>query len=240
MPRQNFISVPVSDTTQAIFDEFVKEMDTTKTAALTDMIELYMLSTNPELFLRLKRKHLKVEEGKGMILSRPTQLVDAKVVSKDYIFMKLGYHPTKNIDAIETLEVYEHVIKKRGYSWFSTSALTFGMSKKQVKYFNNLVNRGEDVRILFAAGENAGGNNDIVASAAIMEIVSYQEKEPSPEAEACPEVFKEEKDKIWIKIRGIRAEEELSVNQFIVKTTGSQLDKVISNSQFQFGYVTRR
>lgn len=235
MPKQNFMSVPVSDTTKAIFDEFVEKTGTTKTAALTDMLEIYMISVDEELYLELKKKHLKSKGVKEMIVAKETDFTTSST-SNDFIFMKLGINPISLLDADETIELYIKDATKRGYTWFSTSALTFGMSKKQVKYFNNLIDRGEEVRILFASST---WGNDIACSARILEIVSYKEEEPCPEPDAYPEELRGEENKIWIKITDIKEEYELSASQFQVKTTGSRLDKVISNTQFHFGYVTR-
>ncbi|MGE5403326.1 MAG: hypothetical protein ACM3PP_00100 [Candidatus Saccharibacteria bacterium] len=235
MPKQNFISVPVSDSTKSIFDEFVERMDTTKTAALSDMLDIYMIATNENLYWELKKKHLNVESVKEMIISKGTAF-ENKEASNDYIFMKLGINPINNLDADDTIKLYMNDEKQRGYTWFSTSALTFGMSKKQVKYFNNLINRAQEVRILFAS--NAWGN-DIGYSARIIEIVSSQEEQPCPESGASPKILKDEYNKIWIKIQDIRRENDLSASQFQVKTTGSRLDKVIFNTQFHFGYVSK-
>lgn len=235
MPKQNFISVPVSDSTKAIFDEFIDRTDTTKTAALTDMLDIYMMAVNEDLYLEIKKKYLKVEEVKEMVISKGTTF-ESTVASNDYIFMKLGTNPINNLDADQTIELYKEDEKKRGYTWFSTSALTFGMSKKQVKYFNNLINRGEEVRILFAS---SAWGNDIACSAQILEIISDQDEQICPEPGATPELFKDDHNKIWIKMQDIKEEFDLSASQFQVKTTGSRLDKVIFNSQFHFGYVTK-
>jgi len=241
MPKQNFISVPVSNSVQAIFDDFVKELDITKTAALTDMIELYMIATDEDLYVTLKKKHLKVEGVKEVILSRNIELEET--TSEDFLFMKLGWSSTANdepINAIQTMKLYMKDEKMRGYTWFSTSALPWGMSKKQVKYFKKIIQKGEKLKILFAAGIDAGGDNDIVFNAEVLDIVSYKEPDQSPESNALPKEFTGEDATIWLKIKNIEPEEHISANQLKVKSTGSSLDKVISTSQFHFGYITRR
>lgn len=242
MPRQNFISVPVSDSVQAIFDEFVKEKDITKTAALSDMLDLYMLATDERLYLSLKKKYLNVEHLKESILTKNEDISVDCQISNTFIFMKLSNAQDKygNIyDGIETIQTYMEDEQSRGYTWFSTESLYFGMAKKQVAFFTNLINQGQKVRILFAIGQDAGGNNDILYSAEILDISSSAIPTSSPEHNAFPDIWYD-KARIWIKIKNIVEENELKADKLIVKSTGSLLKMVISNSQFHFGYVTNR
>ena len=61
MPRQNYMTVSVSDSVQAMFNEFVRVKDLSKTAALADVLEMYMLATDEALYWELKKKVLHVE-----------------------------------------------------------------------------------------------------------------------------------------------------------------------------------
>ena len=61
MPRQNHMMIPVSDSIQQVFDRFVTAKGITKTVALTDMLELYIIAIDEELFLELKKEVLNVE-----------------------------------------------------------------------------------------------------------------------------------------------------------------------------------
>ena len=123
-----------------------------------------------------------------------------------------------------------------GYTLFSTQSLHFGMAKKKVSYYNQLIKSGETVTMLFAVG---GEKNDICYSATVMEIVSNKDQITCPgDTVSIPEEFGEnEEAKIWIKICDIRPEEKLQAAMFQVRSTDRNLKQVISNSQFHFGYV---
>ena len=51
MPRQNFMTISVPDTVQEMFNEFVRIKGVTKAAALTDVLEMYMLASDETLYL---------------------------------------------------------------------------------------------------------------------------------------------------------------------------------------------
>lgn len=236
MGRPGYLSLYADERTQQIFDEFVKIKGTTKSTALTEMLEIYMLCTDEDLYLELKKKYLGVEVAKQSLVQR----TDSKAIN-DYIFIKLGtaYDLEGNpLDSKETLEAYMRTCEENelGYTWFSTQSLHFGMAKKKVSYYNQLIAKGETVRMLFAIG---GELNDIYCSAVVQEIVSDKDLSGCPgEAGSVPEEFgDEEKAKIWIKITDIQEETTLKAAMFKVRSTDANLKQVISNSQFHFGYV---
>lgn len=240
MPKQNFISVPVSDSIQAIFDDFVKTKDITKTAALTDMLELYMIATDEDLYLKLKKEYLKTENVKDMIASK--NYIFEENVFDTYLFMKLGHAQDihGNIyNGHETMQKYIEDEKTRGYTWFSTESLFYGMSKRQVAIFKQAIERGHLVKILFAFGQDAGGTNDIHYSADVIDLQSSIQPTPCPEPDAFPDIWYD-KARIWIKIKNLKPESTITVDQLIVKSTGTSLKKVITNSQYHFGYVSLR
>ena len=86
MARQNFMTISVPDTVQEMFNEFISEKGITKTAALSDVLEMYMLATDEQLYLDLKKKYLHTQEVKDMILSKNSKLDK----EDNIIFMKLG------------------------------------------------------------------------------------------------------------------------------------------------------
>lgn len=97
--------------------------------------------------------------------------------TESFIFMKLGNTTDVNgndYDGHETIATYISDEKTRGYTWFSTQSLYYGMSQKRVENYNNSMVAGNKVTILFCFGENAGGKNDIAYTADVMEIVSYK------------------------------------------------------------------
>lgn len=236
MGRPGYISLYADERTQQIFDEFVKIKGITKSAALSEMLEIYMLCQDEELYLELKKKALGVEIAKQALLQRR----DVKAVN-DYIFMKLGTsHDVDGnaLDGYETIEAYIRNCDENGlgYSWFSTESLHFGMAKKKVEYYNKLAKNGEKVSILFAIGEDI---NDICYSATVLELVSDKDSIKCPgEAGSVPDEFgDEETAKIWIKITDIQEEPELKAAMLKVRSTDANLKQIISNSQFHFGYV---
>lgn len=242
MPRQNYMSIPVPDSIQIMFSEFVKTKEITKTAALSDMVELYMLATDEKLYLDLKKKYLNVQQVKEMITDKNAIHDSNEQLLDTFIFMKLGNSTGNNgvtYDGIETIEIYKKDANERDYTWFSTESLYYGMSKSKLEYFKNKISIGETVKILFAVGANAGGNNDICYSAEVLDIKSDSSPIDAPE-EAYPSVWSNSKARIWIKIKNIEPETTLTADKLVVKSTGALLKTIISNSQYHFGYVKLR
>lgn len=237
MPRKNYMTINAFDTVQQMFDEFVDIKDIPKTVALNDMLELYMLSKDEDLYFKLKKKYLNVEGVKQMILDKDS---NTEIKSNEsFIFMKLGYATDVNgndYDGHGTIATYISDEKTRGYTWFSTQSLYYGMSQKRVEAYNNSIASGNKVTILFCIGENAGGKNDIAYTADVMEIVSYKIPTVFP-TDDYPEEWVGEAARIWIKIRNINPENQLSVSMFEVTSTEADLKQVISVGQFHFGYV---
>ena len=236
MGRPGYMSIYADERTQKIFDEFVKLKGITKATALSEMLEIYMLCQDEELYTELKKKSLGVEVAKQMLVQR----MDSREVN-DYIFMKLGttYDVDGNaMDGYDTIEAYMRNCDENGlgYTWFSTESLHFGMAKKKVSYYNALCQAGEIVKLLFAVGEDV---NDIVYSATVLEIVSERDAQPCPGEEGSePEEFQNgESAKIWIRIKDIENEHNLKADMLRVRSTDANLKQVISNSQFHFGYV---
>ena len=143
-----------------------------------------------------------------------------------------------SLDGDDTIEAYIDNCNSNGlgYTWFSTQSLHSGMQKKQVEFYNRIIEGGENVKILFAV---SGEENDIKYSAKIVSIVSSRDNiKCLGELEAVSgELGKDECGKIWIKITDIKREKNIRVDMLVVESTGSNLKKVISNSQFRFGYV---
>jgi|GEM_PF-623989 len=236
MARPGYMSLYADERIQQIFDEFVKIKGITKSTALSEMLEIYMLCQDEELYLELKKKSLGVEIAKRELVQR----ADIREVN-DYVFMKLATSYDfmgMPMDGYETIEAYMRNCEENEmrYTWFSTESLHFGMAKKKVEYYNALCDRGEKVKILFAVGEDV---NDIVYSATILKIVSDREAIECPdELGWVPDEFgHEERARIWIKITTIEKEHELKAGMLKVRSTDANLKQVISNSQFHFGYV---
>ena len=147
MGRPGYMSLYADERTQQIFDEFVKIKGIKKSTALTEMLEIYMLCQDEELYTELKKKSLGVEVAKQVLVQR----ADSREIN-DYIFMKLGtaYDVDGNaMDGYDTIDAYIRNCSENGegYTWFSTESLHFGMAKKKVEYYNSLCELGEKVKI---------------------------------------------------------------------------------------------
>lgn len=237
MGRQNYMTITVAETIQDMFNEFVTIKGVTKTAALNDVVEMYMLAKDEDLYLKLKKKYLNVEGVINMIADRDA---NGEGNLNEFLFMKLGLSTTVEgdpLDGEETVRAYMEDEKTRGYTWFSTQSLYYGMSKDRVKYYNKKIEEGTNVRILFAVN-NENYNNDIAFSADVLEI--YSDKIPvSCPGNGCPVEFGDnEKAKIWIKVQNIKDEDTINASMLKIITTGRDLKQTITNSQYHFGYVT--
>jgi hypothetical protein len=236
MGRQNYMTIAVADTIQDMFNEFVSIKGVTKTAALNDVLEMYMLAKDEELYLKLKSKYLNVEGVKNMIADRDSK---ADGSTPEFLFMKLGLSTTiqdDDLDGEETIRVYMNDEKNRGYSWFSTQSLFYGMSQERVKYYNNKIAEGKKIKILFAVN-NENFDNDIAYSADVLEIFSAKSPVDCPD-DGLPTEFDGAKARIWIKLANIEEETEINASMMRITSTGRDLKQTISNSQYHFGYVS--
>lgn len=236
MGRQNYMTVTVADTIQDMFSEFVTIKGITKTAALNDMVEIYMLAKDEELYLKLKKKYLNVEGVKNMIADRDSVADDT---IPEYLFIKLGISETVDgdeLDGEETIKVYMDDETNRGYTWFSTQSLFYGMSQERVKYYNNKILEGKQINILFAIN-NENFDNDIAFNADVLEIFSAKSPVKCPD-EGLPVEFDGEKARIWIKLANIHEETQINASMMQITSTGRDLKQTISNSQYHFGYVS--
>ena len=156
----------------------------------------------------------------------------------DFLFMKLGEildRGNNKIDGKKTMQIYKEDIEKRGYSWFATNALNSGMSKKRVEYFNSKINMHGRVKILFAIND-AEHDNDIAYSADVLEVSANKIPSKCPD-EAHPDVL-ESVCTIWVKIANLKKENDISARMLKISSTGTDLKKAITNSQYHFGYVS--
>ena len=126
---------------------------------------------------------------------------------------------------------------KRGYTWFSTQSLFYGMSQNRINYYNKKIESGESVRILFAVN-NKNYDNDIAFSADVLEVYSAKIPESCPESNAYPSEFDGEKARIWIKLKNIADETDINASMLQITSTGRDLKQTISNAQYHFGYVS--
>ena len=228
MPRKNYMTINAHETVQQMFNEFVFEKQITKTVALSDMLEIYMLAKDEDLYLKLKRKYLNVEGVKQMLTDRDT---DEFYNNEElFIFMKLGFsydNRDNGYDGRKTMHTYISDEAIRGYTWFSTQALYYGMSSKRVDDYNKAIEHGKKVTLLFGIGEKAGGTNDIAYKADVLEILSYKLPTSLPSND-YPSIWHGTAARIWIKLQNIKPETKLTASLFQVTSTGADLQEVIN------------
>ena len=156
-----------------------------------------------------------------------------------FIFMKLSNDKTSKFNGLETMNVYEKFCNKYKAVWFSTDSLANGMSEKRRAEFVNTIKNDNVVKIYFAVGKGGGGSNEMEYQAEVIDIKTDAEGIGSPEKALTPDVWKDDKNKIWIKIRNI-AITKLKTDDFIVQISKNILSKSIRNSQYHFGYIKKK
>lgn len=234
MARQGYLSLYADPRTREIFDKFLDIKGISKTAALSDMMNMYMLCTDESLYNELYKESMGVEKIRQEVLDMKSEALE-----NDYIVMKLNLATDVNGDEMtgqDVIQVYMKNLQVNGldYTCFSTQSLHHGMAQEKVKFYNDCVKKGEKVRILFAIA----GKNDIAYSADVQEIISNRDPISCPcDAASEPEEFRGEQNRIWMKINNLKEEKEISASNLYFRTTGSNLKDVISKSQFHFGYV---
>jgi hypothetical protein len=126
MGRPNYMSLYADERTQNIFDEFCRIKGITKTTALTEILDIYMLSQDEELYTELKKKALGIESARQMIAGA----TDVREVN-DYVFMKLAtaYDLDGNLIPVYLKKsLLYHMIQNRilpSYVPYSTQDSTF-------------------------------------------------------------------------------------------------------------------
>lgn len=237
MGRPKYMSLYANEETQRVFDEFVKIKGIKKTEALSDMLRMFMLSRDEELYVNLEKKYFGVNDMQKQNVFGTNE---PKVVN-DYIFIKLSIGTSINgqkMNGHEVIKAYQKNItaNRRGYTWFSTDCLSSGMAKEKANDYNRRIAEGEKILILFAVADE---QNDICYKAEVLEIKTSKQRIYCPDDVSCVpvEFGAEEHAKIWIKIANINEEHKLKADMFRIISTGVNLKDVISNSQFHFGYV---
>lgn len=237
MARQDYMTIAVQRSTQEIFRRFVDEKGYTVKEALSDVLEMYMMAQDIDLYLELKREALGVQEVRNMILDR-----NETVSRNDSIFMKLGYTETTSGDTMgghATMNAYIRNCEANGYTWYSTNSLKSGMNEEKVRKYNALAEAGY-LKMYFAMNQD-DIDNDIAYVADVEKIISFQQPTEAPcDDYEYPAEWTGCKNNIWIKIKNLKRETTLTAADFVVSSTGNELKGVIKKGQYIFGYIRRR
>lgn len=189
--------------------------------------------------IRIKDENSKrLETSNSTYIKKPEKAVET--VYQIAIFMRLGHSPSNKYNGKETLKIYTDFCNKNHSVWFSTDSLATGMSEKRRAEFIGEVKSGSVVEIYFAIGKSSGGDNDINCRAVVVDIKTDREGIPSPDKSLTPDEWREDRNKIWIKIKDLKPFNGLTTKDFIVASTKNVLADSISNSQFNFGYIKKK
>ena len=189
-----------------------------------------------------KYKDLKANTRAILINKEKTtnQNSSTRIVYPISIFMKLGHSSNNEYDGVETIKIYKQFCHDNGAVWFSTDSLSRGMSEKKRSEFINAIGKNQIVEIYFVIGKNSGGSNDIEYKGKVLDIYADAEGINSPEKQLTPLEWREDKNKIWIKISSLNACKYRKTNEFIVSSSNKTLSDSIAKSQYNFGYIERR
>ena len=183
-----------------------------------------------------------MQKQKSESMSGNTQA--EKAVKQDiypiHIFMRLGISSSNQYNGKETMKIYESFCNQNHSVWFSTNSLASGMAKGKIDEFIKAINNGLVVEIYFAIGKNSGGNNQIEYKAQVIDIKSDSDGINSPENSLTPIEWRDNKNKIWIKIQKLAFCDGCPIaDDFIVVSSGNMLSKAIAKSQYNLGYIKK-
>ena len=156
------------------------------------------------------------------------------------IIMRLGHSSSNQYNGKDTLKIYCDFCNKNHSVWFSTNSLASGMSEKKRSEFIGEIKNGNSVEMYFAIGRNSGGNNDIQYKAEVLDIKTDGDGIPSPEKTLTPDEWKNDKNKIWIKIKHLSPFTKLTTKDFVVVSSKKVLADSIAHSQYHFGYIKKK
>lgn len=155
------------------------------------------------------------------------------------LFMRLGIDEKTNYNGIKTMDTYKIFVHKNDFVWFSTNSLANGMAKEKVNIIKDAIYNDEVVYMYFVVGKKGGGNNEILYCAEIVDIVTDAEGVRSPDKKLTPNEWKDCTNKIWIKVKRLSENTNLTTKDFVVISSGEILFDSIENSEYHFGYITR-
>lgn len=157
-----------------------------------------------------------------------------------HIFMKLNHSSSNEYNGIDTIEIYKKFCNDNRAVWFSTNALSTGISDKRRAEFINAITNGKIVEIYFAIGKGSGGTNKIAYKAKIVDIITDPKGISSPEKYLTPKQWCEDKNKILLKLKDLESFDSLTTDDFIIANTGKSLTETINKSRYSFGYIKRK
>ena len=260
MSKEMYLNVTGNPTTLLIFDQFVKQLGITKTAAITNMLEVYMLATNQDLYLKLKRDFLNVDAAKKLMEKRTGNI---KIASPDDTFSALwmrwkNYQSNSGQEYTpdEIFALYVAVIKKFKYALFGLNgpAAGTGFASDKENRLRTLLDENGTVPLLISHGEKLayiaefdaffcnpekikllGSNSD-----AIPDNFRLSGSGPHP----IPDDFANESYRIWLRLRSLRkvTDNDLTADKIFFQPKKNEeprsLETILTTTcQLPFGYI---
>lgn len=259
MSKDGYISVSANPTTVLIFDQFVKELGITKTAATTDMLDIYMICTNEELYLRLKRDFLNVDAAKELMQKRTANI---KLALPDNTFNALWMrwknfrYGGQEYIPDEIFNLYVAVIKRLGYAIFGLNgpAAGTGFAPDKEERLQTLLAENGTIPFLISNGEK------IAYIAEFDKFLCKPEKFnlldfdsilegfllPGSDSDSVPipEDFVGERYRIWLRLRSLRkvTADDITADKIYFQPKKNEeprsLETILTTTcQVPFGYV---
>lgn len=231
--RAKYLSLYADPQTQAVFERFLDEKNISKTTALSQFMEIFMLANDADLYLRLKKEILGVDAVQGLLAqqTQPAGKCFDNFSTTDYgLLFRLT--PRDGLCEEDILHGNQEIEHEFGYSWISFNGPSrgTGIHPTMLAEFHDRLNAGDLVPCYYMWG------NTIRYSAKVLDIFSGPEKIPCPgDLRTVPEEFRSYLDRTWLKIKDLRPESDVTVDNLLFKN-GSSVRSALS-SRFVFGYV---
>lgn len=220
MSKEGYLNVTGNPTTLLIFDQFVKQLGITKTAAITDMVEVYMLATDQDLYLKLKRDFLNVDAAKKLMEKRTSNI---KIASPGESFNALwmrwkNYQSNSGQEYTpdEIFALYVAVIKEFGYALFGLNgpAAGTGFAPDKEERLRTLLAENGTVPFLISYGESIAyiaEFDKFLCKPEKFNLFDYDSlleefrlSGSDSDSVPVPKDFVDERYRIWLRLRSLR------------------------------------
>ena len=190
--------------------------------------------------LRNKESILKAFDGK---LKSPMAINTREVPngfkgfygSGDFIIIRVGESYTTQryaLTADETVEVFIRDLEVKNFVWYPFISPNKTISADKVNEYNNRINAGYEVRLLFVI------DSEIRYSAKILEVNCPEELRTSAYYPECPIEYHNQATHVWIKITDLKVEDTLKAEELIITSSGKNMKSSIVNGQFTMSYAS--
>lgn len=259
MSKEGYLSITGNPTTLLIFDQFVKQLGITKTAAITDLLEVYMLATDQDLYLKLKRDFLNVDAAKKLLEKRTSNI---KIASPDDTFNALWMrwknfrYGGREYIPDEIFSLYLAVIEKLGYAVFGLNgpAAGTGFAPAKEERLRTLLAENGTVPFLISHGTKVAyiaEFDKFLCRPEKFNLLNYDSlleefrlSGSDSDSVPVPEVFVGERYRIWLRLRSLRkvTTDDLTADEVFFQPKKNEeprsLETILTTTcQVPFGYI---